>query len=695
MTSADAERLLYAIHHDDELKEGSCTIDGVWRYEWRVKLDNGAQSVRISYRKGVDPWHNDCRLEDVDAKLLDYIRKKANTVATLRETLGTHWQDAAADIGRFFDDKRFVSKWVADEILADHHFLTFTDTEEVYHYDACDGIYRPGGDVVVQDCTQQLLGDRTTNHYSSEVLGYIRRNRFVHRDEIVTDPRFIQLADGTLNIATGERVPHSPDVPILTKLPVHYVPGRPCDACPEWLTFIKTTFDRDDIPLCQEIAGDLLYRDYWHKSAFMFIGPGDNGKSLFFAVLVAMLGDNNVATRSLQDIDKNRFAAADLYGKFANIHADISSDELRHTGMLKMLTGKDNVSAERKHQHAFTFVNYAKLLFSGNELPYTRDRTPAFFDRWILIEMPHVFKKHPDTALGELQADVELPTKLLAELPGILQWALGGLRRLLKNKDFTRSKASERVRERWIARTDSIRHFVENYVYASPGSRIEKDEFYNLYIDFCDEYGLIAVEKEKVGRRLPTLISTSTIRPGKKRMWKDISCSFASSDVEGEATTTTSLAGYHDDHGEPPRTPGYPPEHCSPENNSIEKIEEGIEGQLNSEVVRGVPGACTPDHLDRPAVQGNPHFLASEMDQLARGMRNAVFELEREKEHFETQYDVELAARSKVASGNAEWINERHDRNAICDALTSLWLQISTESDIKEAIINITRPMDY
>jgi putative DNA primase/helicase len=70
----------------------------------------------------------------------------------------------------------------------------------------------------------------------------------------------------------------------------------------------------------------------------------------------------------LHRILENSFAVAELYGKLANIDADLSTDALRNTGTLKKLTGGDLIPAEHKFQRPFKLVNYTKLIFSANEM---------------------------------------------------------------------------------------------------------------------------------------------------------------------------------------------------------------------------------------------------------------------------------------------------------------------------------------
>jgi putative DNA primase/helicase len=424
----------------------------------------------------------------------------------------------------FFVGSRFVPKRVADVILTHHHFFTFTDTEEVYVYDSNEGIYRQGGEQIIRDETQRLLGDRTTNYNVREVEGFIRRSRYLKRDQLAQSPDLIPVKNGVLNRETRTLERYTPGKPFVSKIAASYDPEADGAAFQE---FLNETFSPEDIPLAEEILGDVLYRSYWHKKGVMLLGPGDNGKSVFFYVEGSMLGTENIATRSLQDIDQDRFAKADLFGKFANIHADLPSTSLKKTGTFKMLTGGDRINAERKYQQPFTFVNCAKLHFSANELPATKDQTPAFFDRWLLIELPYRFVDNPQSE-GEKQRDPRLRDKLTTEegLSGALNVALDGLDRLLANGQFTASKASEQVKERWIARTDSLQSFTDKRVSAKKHCFVSKDNLYESYQGYCDEHDLNPVDRSIVGRRLPTLITTVSFRPQddgtRPTAWKDI-----------------------------------------------------------------------------------------------------------------------------------------------------------------------------
>ncbi|MGP8011000.1 MAG: DNA polymerase, partial [Halobacteriota archaeon] len=426
--------------------------------------------------------------------------------------------------GDYFNGKSFVPKRLGDELLEKHRFITFRDTEEIYFYEPAEGVYKPGGEQLIQAESQEMLGHKTRSYYVNEVSAYIKRANYVDRERADQDAELLPVENGVLNVRTGAFVPHSQDHCFLSKLPVKYDGAAKCPAIEAALGQIVSP---DDLPILQEIFGYPLIRQYTHHKAIMLLGGGENGKSLCLNLLGALLGRENVATRSVQDLIYNRFATADLYQKYANICADIPSTALKQTGVFKMLTGEDLVTAERKHKDPFVFRNHAKLLFSANELPATHEQTHAFYRRWIVLKFPYRFVKNPKAA-DERQQDPELLKKLVTpeELSGLLNWALIGLKRILSNGGFSSSDVSEEVRALWIRKTDSLQAFVTERVRAEAGYYLPKAEFSRAYRQYCEDFEVAASDPSVIGRRLPSLLPTTTAKPSvdgrQVPSWKDI-----------------------------------------------------------------------------------------------------------------------------------------------------------------------------
>lgn len=69
----------------------------------------------------------------------------------------------------------------------------------------------------------------------------------------------------------------------------------------------------------------------------MCVGGENNGKSILLKPISAFLGPENISSRTLHSLVANQFATADLYGKLANIFADISSKKLVDIEAFKVL----------------------------------------------------------------------------------------------------------------------------------------------------------------------------------------------------------------------------------------------------------------------------------------------------------------------------------------------------------------------
>jgi putative DNA primase/helicase len=422
----------------------------------------------------------------------------------------------------FTDDGKFIAKWLADDIMNQHHFATHEQSDEIYVYK--DGVYVPNGEKTVKKAAKKRLGNDFKTHYINEALEAIRIDNYVPYHKFENPHDCIAVENGLLNIKKEELKPFNPEYIHLTKIPVKYDPDADC---PKIKEFIGQIVHEQDIKLIQEMFGYCLLKEYPLAKAFMLLGSGANGKSTLLNLLEQFLGEDNVANPSLQNLLDNRFAAVDLFGSLANIHADLSNKKLENTGTFKMLTGSDAIRGERKHKDAFKFHNHAKLIYSANELPRTDDRTEAFFRRWVIIEFPHQFlEDDPDT-------DPHILDKITTpeEMSGLLNWAVEGLQRVLQQGHFSMTESRKEIQQKWLMQTASLRAFVDIHCEFIRGCYISKESFYDAYREFCNKHDIYCCKKGEVTRKLPSMKPiVQKYRPelrvnGKKkrvRCWKNI-----------------------------------------------------------------------------------------------------------------------------------------------------------------------------
>lgn len=411
----------------------------------------------------------------------------------------------------FDDDGSFISNVMAEELLAENEFITFNDTDKIYHYH--NGVYHPDGEPRIKEMIQQRLQNETTTHRRRETLERIRELTYVDREATDQKPEYICVENGILNLLTGELEPHTPDRIFLSKVPYPYNPDA---ECPKFKQFLTEVVEDNDIPIIQEMFGYTLYRGYPIHKAMMLVGSGNNGKSVLLNVLKTMLGYENVASEALQTLSHNRFATISLLGKLANIFPDIPSTKLQQTGIFKIMVGGDEkISAEIKHvQDRVYFTNHAKLLFSCNEVPQTTDNTDAYYNRWIVILFPNTFN-------GD-DADPHLLEKLTTqdELEGILAWGVEGIQRLLNQGSFSHSKTTEQVKELYRKLSNPIEAFAQDCLIEDFEAEANRSTIYRTFLEYCYEQGIDTVASNVFTRELPRYVRcVKKQRSDGERVW--------------------------------------------------------------------------------------------------------------------------------------------------------------------------------
>ncbi len=426
--------------------------------------------------------------------------------------------DVAPDPEGFKDDDgRFSHGKVAYFILELHRFATYSDTREVLIYEPHSGVYRPAAPVV-GGMVERFIREKATAHFVKEVLGHIERHTYRSRAEFDAQPGLVVANGGVLDPLTGQLGEWDSARLDTVRLPVRFVPGA---ECPLFTRFVEEVAPQH-VPVVQEMMGYCLLKATPIHRAFLLVGDGANGKSTLQNVVKALLGPANVSSVSLQQVaGGDKYATAQLTGKLANLCADIPSQALRDTGAFKALTGGDLINAQRKYQDPYDFTSFAKLIFSANRVPRTEDESTAFHRRMTILSFPNTFageKANPDL-LAVLTTD--------AELSGVLNWAVKGLRRLLRQGEITDAPTVEEARRDYVRRSDPVAAFVDDRVLVDPEAEETKDDLYEAYVDHVRGRGLLAVRKDVFAKDLQRVVpGVRAARPrrggGRVQVWKGV-----------------------------------------------------------------------------------------------------------------------------------------------------------------------------
>jgi len=217
------------------------------------------------------------------------------------------------------------------------------------------------------------------------------------------------------------------------------------------------------------------------EKALLLYGTGANGKSVFFEVVNALLGDDNICNYSLQDLcNPNGYYRTRIANKLINYASEIS-DKV-DTTILKQLISGEPVSARALYKDPINITDYAKLIFNCNSLPVSVEHNNAFFRRLIIIPF--------DVTIPEEEQDKSLHIKIIQnELSGVFNWVIEGLKRLLLNKNFTSCAIIDDAIQRYKIDSNSIKSFlVENEFEPSyRGNKINLNILYDQYLVYCSD----------------------------------------------------------------------------------------------------------------------------------------------------------------------------------------------------------------
>ncbi len=280
-------------------------------------------------------------------------------------------------------------------------------------------------------CSQSSNKDYNTpadfNKLKSLICGknIISQQKFIESEAV----NRINCLNGVVDLNTGNLEPHSPE---------HYFTGimnfeyEPESECPNWIEFLESALKPNEVKCCQEWFGYNLIKGQRFKKAMIVFGVPDSGKTVFINTLSTLLGVEYVSASSLlQFADPNSHATDSLFGKKANVNADLGQQLIDDVENVKKIIGRDYIRANPKYLKPFEFYADAKLTFATNRFPPLSDAVStdsAWWNRLIIIEFPR--------KITHIDRDFE-EKYLKPEISGIFNWSLEGLRRLLAQNGFT------------------------------------------------------------------------------------------------------------------------------------------------------------------------------------------------------------------------------------------------------------------
>ncbi|MBM7679540.1 P4 family phage/plasmid primase-like protein [Gracilibacillus alcaliphilus] len=199
-----------------------------------------------------------------------------------------------------------------------------------------------------------------------------------------------------------------------------------------------------------------------------------------------------------------RFKTAELFGKLVNIGDDISKGYIKESSVFKKLSTGETLNVERKGKDPFDFTNYAKLIFSANEMPRINDYSDGLGRRLQIVPFKAKFSAKDD------DYDPFITDKLLSDesMQYLLNVALKALHNLLENKQFTKSKAVESEMEKYQEENNPIISFINNEDIDLERSVVK--DIYDMYRLYCSDNGYQSVSNISFSKQIRQLFGFTT-----------------------------------------------------------------------------------------------------------------------------------------------------------------------------------------
>lgn len=362
---------------------------------------------------------------------------------------------------------------------------------------------------------QKIVNDlgrenKSASKLFNEATAHILRSAEVCKQEPVKFDAHgkVPTIDGLINPITHATEPFKPEHYATWRLPVHFDDSA---ACPQWERMLNDAFaDMSDgdrnitVQLIQEVLGMALIDDK-PKSlsrALVFLGLPDTGKTVLLKIVTALFG--GAITTPFAKLEGNHGLQSFerrlpwVLGEAFNQSGWYVSD------LVKSIITGDPVEINPKGIPAISKKANAPAFWGTNHPPKFKESSGAMATRMVIIPMTRTFdKSKPVGVAAEARKHNPAwePFDLIinTELPGVLNWALAGLKRALERGHFVNTKAGNDLLEQSRKDSNVVAAFVEECITHDLAVMMLTTDFYSAFKEWwISEHG------EKVPPPSPT-----------------------------------------------------------------------------------------------------------------------------------------------------------------------------------------------
>lgn len=381
--------------------------------------------------------------------------------------------EAYAEVQAMAD--RPLRRWRGDWYVHGGVRWVLTDEEDV----RADLVgWLTGEEVQTRTREGELVPWRPTR--DTDILNVLRMlGDVVHRPAAADIPRGVFLSNCWID---EHQVPrdYSPDVFNLSAAKYAWeVKAK----CPNTLAWLQGIISPEDVELLRQWLGYLVSKRTDLQKMMVIIGPPRSGKGTLLWLMEELLGPGSTASVLAFSKLTETFGRQPLIGTSLTVMPDVrwsTKDAADAVPVLLSISGEDIQDVDRKNMKAWRGRLDTRFVIASNDTPSLTDASGALAGRMLMIEMNQSF-------LGK--EDPHLKARIRAELPGVLQWALGGLSALDVAGRFIEPEASVAAREEVRQTSNPVYLFAEDVCTLGPFGMVLLDDLYRAYDMWCQKNG--------------------------------------------------------------------------------------------------------------------------------------------------------------------------------------------------------------
>lgn len=302
--------------------------------------------------------------------------------------------------------------------------------------------------------------------------------------------------NGLLHLPTGALHPATDRFFTRNVLPFDFDARAP--APKRWLQFLSEVWPDNygECELLQEVMGYMLVPDTSQQKIFVMVGPKRSGKGTIGRTLGHLIGPRNRCSPTLEALGET-FGLEHAIGKqlalVSDMRASSKADAAKIAETLLRISGEDEITANRKYKSAWTGRLGIRFLIMTNEMPGIADASGALVSRYVPLVMNNTFYGREDT---------QLEAKLVSELPGILNWAIQGWRRLKERGHFVLPAHAREVVDQLEDLASPVKAFIRDECELAPDAQESKAAVYRAYLAWCKGNGVFECDAARFGNQL-------------------------------------------------------------------------------------------------------------------------------------------------------------------------------------------------